>query len=105
MLSDALQLVKRAGVLINYGASSSEKATIEVGQFFRAGQARYYGLYLFTEFGRRPASDGLSVLAGLTAANRIGVHVGAEGTLNELGNLAERLYNREIPGKAIIHVD
>ena len=105
VLADALKLVKRAGVLVNYGVSSGEEATIRVADFFRAGQARYYGLYLFTEFGRRPASDGLSVLAGLAAAERIGVHIGAEGGLDELGRLAERLYNREIPGKAVIHVD
>ena len=105
VLADALKLVGRAGVLVNYGVSAGEQATIEVGQFFRSGQTRYCGLFLFTEFGRRPATDGLSVLAGLAANNRLGVHVGGEGALADLPDLAERLYNREIPGKAIVHVN
>jgi len=105
VLSDCLQLLAPGGVLVNYGVSAGEQATIEVGQFFRVGRARYYGLYLFTEFGRRRASDGLGVLLGLLAAGRLDVHIGAEGGLGELGELAERLYSRKIPGKAVIHVD
>lgn len=105
VLSDCLQLLAPGGVLVNYGVSAGEQATIEVGQFFRIGRARYYGLYLFTEFGRRRASDGLAVLVDLIAAGRLDVHIDAEGGLGELGELAERLYSRQIPGKAVIHVD
>ncbi len=105
VLSDALKLLKRAGILINYGVSAGEEATIQAADFFRVGQTRYHGLYLFTEFGRRPASDGLAVLARLAAAGRIGVHVGAEGALADLPMLAQRLLDREIPGKAVLHVD
>jgi NADPH:quinone reductase-like Zn-dependent oxidoreductase len=105
VLADCLKLLHRAGVLVNYGISSGEPASIEAGAFFRIGQVRYYGLYLFTEFGRRPAADGLKVLAELAADGRIGVHIDAEGGLGELGALAERLYSRQIPGKAVVHVD
>lgn len=105
VLADCLQLVAAGGVVVNYGVSSGEQATIEVGQFFRVGRARYYGLYLFTEFGRRPASDGLAVLVDLVAAGRLDVHINAEGGLGELGQLAEGLYSRQIPGKAVIHVE
>jgi NADPH:quinone reductase len=105
VLTDCLHLVHKGGVLVNYGVSAGEQATIDVGDFFRIGRARYYGLYLFTEFGRRSAQDGLGVLAGLVAAGRLKVTVNAEGSLAELGALAERLYSRQIAGKAVIHVD
>jgi NADPH:quinone reductase len=105
VLSDCLHLVRKGGVLVNYGVSAGEQATIDVADFFRIGRTRYYGLYLFTEFGRRSAEDGLGVLAGLVASGRLKVTINAEGSLAELGTLAERLYNREIAGKAVIHVD
>jgi NADPH:quinone reductase-like Zn-dependent oxidoreductase len=105
VLADCMQMTRKGGVLVNFGVSAGEKATIDVGDFFRIGRARYYGLYLFTEFGRRSARDGLGVLAGLTAAGKLQVHIGAEGGLDELGALAERLFNREVDGKAVIHLD
>ena len=105
VLSDSLKLVSRCGMLVNYGVSAGEESTIRAGDFFRAGRACYYGLYLFTEFGRRPAKYGLRVLVDLVAQEKLNVHVGAEGSLDDLGDLAEQLYNRQISGKAIIHVD
>ena len=105
VLSDSLKLVSRGGMLVNYGVSAGEESTIRAGDFFRAGRACYYGLYLFTEFGRRPAKYGLRVLVDLVAQEKLNVHVGAEGSLDDLGDLAEQLYNRQISGKAIIHVD
>ncbi len=105
VLADAMKMVARGGVLVNFGVSAGEQALIDVGDFFRTGRSRYYGLYLFTEFGRRPARDGLRVLAGLVAAGKLDLHIGAEGSLAELPTLAERLFNREIAGKAVVHVD
>lgn len=105
VLADCLQQVARDGVLVNFGISAGETATIDVGAFFRTGRSRYYGLYLFTEFGRRPARDGLGVLLGLLAAGRLDTHIDAEGDLDGLGGLAERLFNRDIAGKAVVLVD
>ncbi len=104
-LADALKLLKRGGTLVSYGISAGEEATVSAGDFFRAGRTNYYGLYLFTEFGRRPAWDGLGVLADLLAAGKLDVHISAEDSLDGLGRQAERLFNREISGKAVIHVD
>lgn len=105
VMADVLQQVARGGVLVSYGVSAGEQVTINVGDFFRTGRSRYYGLFLFTEFGRRPAKDGLRVLADLIARGSLHIPIEAEGTLAELGTLAERLFNREIAGKAVIHVD
>jgi NADPH:quinone reductase-like Zn-dependent oxidoreductase len=74
VLADCLQQLARGGVLVSYGVSSGEQAPIEVGEFFRTGRARYYGFYLFTEFGRRPAWDGLGVLVDLVARGKIDEH-------------------------------
>ena len=105
VLADSLQLGAPDGVLVSYGVSAGEQVTIDIGQFFRTGRTRYYGLYLFTEFGRRPASDGLQVLVDLVARGRLQAHIDAEGKLADLGDLAERLFTRTIAGKAVIHVD
>ena len=105
MLADTLNLVARGGILINYGISSGEKETIDAGEFFRTGRSRYYGLYLFTEFGRRPARDGLRVLVGLLAEGKLSVDIDATGILAALGSLAERLFKREITGKGVVLVD
>ena len=105
VLADSLALVGRGGVLVNFGVSAGETATIDVRDFFRVGRARLYGLYLFTEFGRRSACDGLSVLADLVGGGRLDPHIAAEGPFEDIGLLAERLFNREISGKAIVHID
>ena len=105
VLADCMQLVARGGVLVSYGVSAGEQATIDVGQFFRTSQTRYYGLYLMTEFGRRPASDGLGVLVELLASGRLRLHIDAEDKLENLGAMAERLFTRQIVGKAVLHVD
>ena len=105
VLADCLNLVARGGTLVSYGISAGTDVTINAGEYFRTGRSNYYGLYLFTEFGRRPARDGLRVLAGLLADSKLSVHIDATGTLAELGDLAERLFNREITGKAVVLVD
>ena len=105
VLSNALQQLARGGTLVSYGVSSGDPASVDVGEFFRVGRSRYYGLYLFTEFGRRPARDGLRVLADLSAVGKLDTPINAEGKFEDLPRLAERLFNREISGKAVIHVN
>jgi NADPH:quinone reductase-like Zn-dependent oxidoreductase len=105
VLADCLEQVGRAGVLVNFGISAGATATIDVGAFFRTGRSRYYGLYVFTEFGRRPARNGLGVLLDLLAAGKLDVHIAAQDNLAGLGGLAERLFNREITGKAVVILD
>lgn len=105
VLADSLQLVDRGGILVNFGVSAGETATIDVRDFFRVGRARLYGLYLFTEFGRRSACEGLGVLAELIAAGTLDPNIAVEGPFEEIGVLADRLFNREISGKAIVHID
>lgn len=105
VLADCLTLLVRGGTLVSYGISANEQATINAGDFFRTGRSNYYGLYLFTEFGRRPAWDGLETLLRLVSADGLKTHINAEAEFAELGILAERLFNREIAGKAVLHVD
>jgi len=105
VLADALKMVARGGILVSYGVSAGEDTLINAREFFITGRSRYYGLYLFTEFGRRPARDGLRVLADLVADGKLDVHIEARADLAGLGGLAERLFNREISGKAVVLVD
>ena len=90
VLSDCLQQIARGGILVNFGTSAGGTATVDVGAFFRTGRARYYGLYVFTEFGRRPARNGLGVLLDLLAAGKLNVHIDAQDNLAGPGGLAER---------------
>jgi NADPH:quinone reductase-like Zn-dependent oxidoreductase len=104
VLADCLNLVARGGTLVSYGVSAGTSVTIDAGEYFRTGRSSYYGLYLFTEFGRRPARDGLRVLAGLVADGKLSTPIDATDNLEGLGRLAERLFNREITGKAVVLV-
>ena len=105
VLADCLTMLAAGGSLVSYGVSAGEQATIDAAAFFRAGRTRYHGLALFSEFGRRPAGDGLEVLAGLLESGRLVPQIEVEASWSEFGTIAQRLLDRDFSGKAVLHVD
>ena len=63
-----------------------------------------YGFILFHELNRVPASEGLARLAHLVATGHLKPRISVEAPWTELGPLAERLTNRDFPGKAVLHL-
>jgi len=101
-LGTALAALSRDGVCVTLGVSATPEVTFSARDFFVAGRTTLYGLYLFTEFGARPAWAGLRRLAGLVASGQLAPHISIERPWTEIGPVAEDLLARRFPGKAVL---
>src|SRR5712692_8577122 len=104
-LGTALAALERGGVCVTLGVSASAEVTFDTRQFFTAGRATLYGLYLFTEFASEPASVGLRRLADLVAAGQLAPHVSLERPWSEIAQVAQDLMARRFPGKAVLTLE
>lgn len=104
LLGRAMGLLAKDGICVCFGASSQAEVTFDVRTFFRSGRPTLYGLYLFEEFYRRPAWNGLQRLAAMIAAGTLTPHIDHEAGWNEIGRMAQDLLDRKIAGKAVLHV-
>ena len=77
---------------------------INASRFFVTGGACLYGFILFHEVRFKPASEGLTRLAGMLAEGRIRPHIHVEAPWTEVADLAQRLLDRRIAGKAVLHI-
>jgi NADPH:quinone reductase len=89
---------------VAFGITGGVEVAFDLRAFYMAGGLSLYGFILFHELACRPASDGLARLAALVAESRLRPHIEVEAPWTEIGALAERLANREFPGKAVLHV-
>jgi NADPH:quinone reductase-like Zn-dependent oxidoreductase len=103
-LGTALSALKRDGLCVTLGVSATAEVTFDARNFFVAGRTTLYGLYLFTEFGARPAWAGLRRLAELVAGGQLAPHVSVERPWTEIARVAEDLIARRFPGKAVLMV-
>lgn len=104
VLGQSLSLLAKDGVCVSYGVSAGAAVTFDARTFFRSGRPTLYGLYLFEEFNRRPAWNGLQRLAGMIAAGTLVPHISREATWEATGAVAQDLLDRKISGKAVLHV-
>ena len=104
-LAQALTMLAPDGTCINYGISSGDDSCFNVSDFFRIGGARLYGFFLFHELMRWPAGQGLARLVDLVHSGALTPPIEREAPWRDLPQIAHALYNREIPGKAVIHLD
>jgi NADPH:quinone reductase-like Zn-dependent oxidoreductase len=104
VLGQALSLLAKDGVCVSYGVSAGSAVTFDARTFFRSGRPVLYGLYLFEEFQRRPAWNGLERLAAMVAAGSLKPHISREASWQETGAVAQALLDRRITGKAVLHV-
>ncbi len=104
VLGQALSLLAKDGVCVSYGVSAGSAVTFDARSFFRSGRPVLYGFYLFEEFGRLPAWDGLTRLAGMIADGALSPHISREAPWTEIGQIAQELLDRKISGKAVLHV-
>ncbi len=104
-LGTALKALARGGVCVTLGISAGGETTFDVREFFAAGRATLYGLFLFTEFGSEPASVGLRRLGDLVAAGQLAPHITVERPWTEIAQTAQDLMARRYPGKAVLTLD
>lgn len=105
VLGQTLGLLAPDGVCVSYGVSAGSEVTFDARRFFRSGRASLYGLYLFAEFGRHPAWEGLRRLARMVAAGRLEPHVDHERPWESIGEAARGLLDRKFAGKVVLTLD
>lgn len=103
-LSSALTMLAPDGVCVLYGVSAGAEVTFDARRFFMIGGTNLYGLILFHEIKRQPASEGLAQLLNLVAEGRLHPPIEVEAPWTEVADVANRLYNRKIGGKAVLTV-
>jgi NADPH:quinone reductase len=103
-LAAALKMIAPGGMCVLLGVSSGSEATVDAANFMRTGGARLYGFILFHELPHRPAVEGLSRLVAMVAAGRLHPQIELEAPFEQIADVANKLYNRGIPGKAVMHL-
>ena len=102
--ASALQLLAPDGTLVTFGTSAERTSTIEVAPFYARGGASVYGFYLFHElrYGGESASRGLERLLALVAAGRLEAYVDETVPFANIGEAAERFWERHVTGKLVL---
>lgn len=104
-LAQALPMLAPEGICVNYGISSGRETTFDISRVFGIGGVRLYGFILFHELKRWPAAEGLARLVDLVQRGTLVAPIEHEAPWSDFVATVHALANREIPGKAVIHVD
>jgi NADPH2:quinone reductase len=103
-LESALSLLATGGTCVLAGASASPSATIDVMDLIRTGRATLYALNMYAEFDSRPRSEDLAWLAQLVAEQKLQTSIEVEASWHDVGEVAQRLLQRQFTGKAVLHL-
>lgn len=103
-LEVALGMLARRGICVNFGITASDTTTFNVQRFYTTGGATLYGFFLFDELPANPAGPNLGRLADLVARGMLRPRIEGERPWSEVGAVAEALYARRYPGKAVLRV-
>jgi len=103
-LESAIPLLATGGTCVIVGWSASPSATIDFGALIRTGRATLYALNMYAEFDSRPRSEDLAWLAQLVAEQQLQTSIEAEASWHDIGEVAQRLLQRQFTGKAVLHL-
>lgn len=104
VLPAVIPMLAPDGVVSIYGGSASPQVTLNsVYDLAARGRASLYGLVLFNEFTREPASGGLTRLTRLVSSGGLRPPVTAEESWTKIASVAQDLFDRKISGKAVLH--
>ena len=87
------------------GWSASAEVTIDIKDLITTGGITLYGLNMFEEFNRRNGSEDLAWLAQMVAEQKLQTPIEVEASWHEIGNVAQRLLQRQFTGKAVLHLN
>jgi NADPH:quinone reductase-like Zn-dependent oxidoreductase len=107
-LGAALQRVAPFGTVVSFASTDpGDLVSFPTRSLFgRASGASLYGLRLWPELDRaRSGTRDLARLADLVAAGRLRCQVGHEGSWRDAAEAITALLDRQIDGKAVLHVD
>jgi NADPH:quinone reductase-like Zn-dependent oxidoreductase len=103
-LASVLSLLAPGGTCVTLGWSVSPEVTIDLSKFNFTGGVTLYGLRMSTELQRRAASEDLARLAQMIAAQKLRPSIEVEASWHEIGDIAQRLLQRQFTGKAVLHL-
>jgi NADPH:quinone reductase len=103
-LASALSLLAKGGTCVTLGWSASPEVTIDVRELIHTGRTTLYGLNMMEELNHRGASEDLAWLAQMAAKQQLKTSIEVEASWNEIGNIAQRLLQRQFTGKAVLHL-
>ena len=103
-LESALSLLAPGGTCVTLGWSVSPEVTIDLRNFNAIGGTTLYGLRMFAELQRRAASEDLALLAQMIAEQRLRTPIEVEASWHDIGEVAQRLLQRQFTGKAVLHL-
>ncbi len=103
-LASALSLLSPGGTCVTLGWSASPETTLDVRNFMAPGGITLYKLALFAELERRAASEDLAWLAQLVAEQQLRTPIEVEASWHTIGEVAQRLAQRQFTGKAVLYL-
>jgi NADPH:quinone reductase len=103
-LARAMAWLVPGGTCVTLGWSASPKVDFDLREFLAIGGGSLYGLRMYNELQNRPASDDLGLLAQMVARQQLRIPIEAEGTWDDIGDIAQRLLDRQFTGKAVLHL-
>lgn len=106
-LGAAMGLVAGRGVVVSFASSDPEPVSFPARSWFgRAPGATLHGLFVFEEIERTgTGSSDLARLAALVAAGELDTQIDLETSWREPGPAIAALMDRQVAGKAVLHVD
>jgi NADPH2:quinone reductase len=103
-LASALSLLAPGGTCVSLGWSASPEVTFDLRNFMAIGGASLYGLRMSIELQYRAASPALARLAQLVAEQQLRTPIEVEASWQDIGDIAQRLLQRQFTGKAVLHL-
>ncbi|HEV7128684.1 MAG TPA: zinc-binding dehydrogenase [Ktedonobacterales bacterium] len=102
-LPAALKLLAPDGECVMFGTTAAPDIAFDGRGFYLIGGARLYGFILFHELERQPGAADLGRLARLVADGRLRPRIDLEAPWTEIASVSQRLLDRQISGKAVLH--
>jgi NADPH2:quinone reductase len=100
-LASALSLLAPGGTCVTLGGSVAPSAHVDLRNF---NGITLYGLRIYIELQRRAASEDLAWLAQLVAEQQLRTPIEVEAPWHDIGEVAQRLLQRQFTGKAVLHL-
>jgi NADPH2:quinone reductase len=103
-LASALSLLATGATCVTLGWSASPEVTMDVRDLIRIKGTTLYGMSLYDELNRRAASEDLARLVQMVARQQLQTPVEVEASWHDIGDVAQRLRQRQFTGKAVLHL-
>jgi NADPH:quinone reductase len=103
-LKAALERIEARGTVVIFGNSSGEPTEINFRDFAEHQNARIQAFHYFTSEPEERFGPDLAVLAGLIADGSLKPRI-AEYSWRDLSRIGPLLRDRQIPGKAVFHIE